>query len=167
MDYGQLNPQLGDEADYRTLVEALYSRKMAQIIDIVPNHMSAPLENCWWSNVLENGPGSPFAAYFDIDWRPVKEQLHDKILLPALGDQYGQVLECGELKLEYSDGAFFIRYYQVLLPLDPRTYRAILCAAWRNSRPPCRPTPKTFENWKALAPLWNTCPNAPNPIPAG
>jgi (1->4)-alpha-D-glucan 1-alpha-D-glucosylmutase len=127
VDYGRMNPELGGEDEYRALVEALYSRKMGQIIDIVPNHMSAaPLENRWWTNVLENGPGSPFASYFDIDWRPIKEQLHDKILLPVLGDQYGQVLESGELKLEYSGGAFFIRYYQMLLPLDPRTYRAIL-----------------------------------------
>jgi (1->4)-alpha-D-glucan 1-alpha-D-glucosylmutase len=127
VDYGQLNPELGDEADYRALVDALYSRKMGQIIDIVPNHMSAaPLENHWWTDVLENGPGSPFASYFDIDWNPIKEQLHNKILLPVLGDQYGQVLESGELNVEYSEGAFFIRYYQMLLPLDPRTYRAIL-----------------------------------------
>ncbi len=127
VDYGQLNPELGGEEQYRPLVEALSARKMGQIIDIVPNHMSAvPVENRWWTDVLENGPSSPFAAYFDIDWRPVKEQLHDRILLPVLGDQYGQVLERGELKLEYSEGAFFIRYYQTLFPLDPRTYRLIL-----------------------------------------
>jgi (1->4)-alpha-D-glucan 1-alpha-D-glucosylmutase len=127
VDYAQLNPELGGEKDYRALVGALHGRSMRQILDVVPNHMSAtPAENAWWSDVLENGPSSPHAAYFDIDWQPVKEELRNRILLPILGDQYGQVLESGELKLDYRDGAFFLRYYQAVLPLDPRTYRTIL-----------------------------------------
>ena len=121
------NPELGSEDDYRAMVEALHAQGMGQILDTVPNHMSAtPAENPWWTDVLENGPSSPHAAYFDIDWHPVKEELRNRILLPILGDQYGQVLESGELKLEYREGAFFLRYYQSLLPLDPRTYRTIL-----------------------------------------
>ena len=122
------------------MVEALHGRAMGQILDIVSNHMSAtPAENLWWNDVLENGPASPHAAYFDIDWRPVKEELRNRILLPILGDQYGQVLESGELKLEYREGAFFLRYYQSLLPLDPRTYRAILTHgldALKETQPP-------------------------------
>ena len=122
-----LNPELGTEEDYRAMIDSLHSRKMGHILDIVSNHMSAtPAENLWWNDVLENGPCSPYAAYFDIDWRPVKEQLQNKLLLPMLGDQYGQVLESGELKLEYRNGAFFIRYYQMSLPLDPQTYRMVL-----------------------------------------
>ena len=124
VDYAQLNPALGGEDDYRAMVAALHGRGMGQIVDVVPNHMSAaPAENAWWNDVLENGPSSPHAAYFDIDWRPVKEELRDKVLLPILGDQYGQVLERGELKLEFREGAFVLRYYESLLPLDPRTYR--------------------------------------------
>ncbi len=128
VDYGHLNPELGDENDYRALVAALHGRAMGQILDTVPNHMSAtPGENAWWTDVLENGPASPHAAYFDIDWRPVQEELRNRLLLPILGDQYGQVLESGELKLEYRGGAFFLRYFQSLLPIDPWTYRTILC----------------------------------------
>jgi (1->4)-alpha-D-glucan 1-alpha-D-glucosylmutase len=127
VDYAQLNPDLGSDADYRSLVEALHGCGMGQILDTVPNHMSAaPAENLWWTDVLENGPSSPHAAYFDIDWHPVKEELHDRILLPILGNQYGQVLESGELKLEYRQGGFFVRYYQLLLPLEPRSYRTVL-----------------------------------------
>lgn len=130
VDYGQLNPELGGENDYRALVAALHGRAMGQILDIVPNHMSAtPGENAWWTDVLENGPASPHAAYFDIDWQPVKEELRNRLLLPVLGDQYGQVLEAGELKLECRSGAFFLRYGQSLLPIDPWTYRTVLCHA--------------------------------------
>lgn len=127
VDYSQLNPELGSRSDYSSMVEALHKREMGQILDVVPNHMSAaPCENAWWDDVLENGPASPHAAYFDIDWRPIKEELRNKILLPVLGEQYGQVLEAGELQIEYRDGAFFLRYSQLCLPLDPRTYRTIL-----------------------------------------
>jgi (1->4)-alpha-D-glucan 1-alpha-D-glucosylmutase len=140
VDYSHLNPELGDKNDYRAMVEALHKRAMGQILDVVPNHMSAtPAENVWWNDVLENGSASPHAAYFDIDWRPVKEELRNKILLPILGDQYGQVLESGELKLEYRDGAFFVRYYQSLLPIEPRTYRTILTHgldALKEAQPP-------------------------------
>ena len=133
---------------------------MGQILDIVPNHMSAtPAENAWWNDVLENGPASPHAAYFDIDWRPVKEELRNRILLPILGDQYGQVLESGELKLEYREGAFFLRYFQSLLPIDPRTYRTILTPrAGRAEGQPSRRIPRTCANWRASSPRWSTCP---------
>jgi (1->4)-alpha-D-glucan 1-alpha-D-glucosylmutase len=127
VDYGQLNPELGTPEEYAALAAALGERGMGQLLDFVPNHMSvAPAENRWWQNVLENGPGSPFAAYFDIDWHPVKEELKHKILLPVLGGQFGQVLEAGQLTLEYREGAFFIRYFETVLPLNPKTATTIL-----------------------------------------
>ena len=127
VDYGQLDPELGDANDYRAMVETLHDNSMGQILDTVSNHMSAaPGENLWWNDVLENGPASPHAAFFDIDWHPIKDGLQNRVLLPILGGQYGQVLESGELKLEYRDGAFFLRYCRSLLPIDPRTYRAVL-----------------------------------------
>ncbi len=126
VDYSQLNPELGAEDDYRAMVDALGSRGMGQVLDVVPNHMSADPENAWWRDVLENGPGSPYASYFDIDWNPIKDELHNKILLPLLGDQYGRVLESGELQLAFRNGAFVLRYYDRELPLDPSTYALLL-----------------------------------------
>jgi (1->4)-alpha-D-glucan 1-alpha-D-glucosylmutase len=127
VDYTRLNPALGSEDDYRALTQALRAHGMGQLLDFVPNHMSiSPQENRWWNNVLENGPSSPYADYFDIDWRPVTEGLRNKILLPVLGGQYGQILEAGELRLEYRDGTFAVRYYKTVLPIDPRTFPAVL-----------------------------------------
>jgi (1->4)-alpha-D-glucan 1-alpha-D-glucosylmutase len=127
VDYGQLDPGLGDADDYRAMVEALHRDSLGQILDTVSNHMSAaPAENLWWTDVLENGPASPHAAFFDIDWHPIKDELQNRVLLPILGGQYGQVLESGDLKLEYRDGAFFLRYYHSLLPIEPRSYRDVL-----------------------------------------
>ena len=96
------------------------------ILDIVPNHMSTHASNRWWNDVLENGQSSPFASYFDIDWHPVKPELDGKVLLPVLGEQYGEVLETGELQVTYSDGTFNLRYMDRLLPLDPQTTSSLL-----------------------------------------
>ena len=77
---------------------------------------------------MENGQSSIYAAYFDIDWHPANPALHNKILLPFLGDHYGSVLENGELRLEFDSerGVFNVRYYEHLFPIDPRTYPYIL-----------------------------------------
>jgi (1->4)-alpha-D-glucan 1-alpha-D-glucosylmutase len=47
-------------------------------------------ENAFWLDVLENGPSSPYASFFDIDWHPVKQELENKILIPILGDQFAR-----------------------------------------------------------------------------
>lgn len=132
-DHNELNPALGGWDDFQVMSAELRKRGLGHVCDFVPNHMGIgePL-NKWWMDVLENGPSSAFAGHFDIDWKPVKEELRDKVLLPVLGDQYGAVLENGELKLSYESGAFFLRYYDHLFPLNPRTYRIILQEALKN-----------------------------------
>src|SRR5437870_12853470 len=82
--------------------------------------------NAWWSDVLMHGASSPYAPFFDIDWMPVKAELANRVLLPLLGDQYGAVLDRGELRLELSDGRLTIRYHDTVLPVAPRTYVQIL-----------------------------------------
>jgi len=71
LDHNQLNPEIGTEEEYRQFTQALKKYGMGQILDIVPNHMSiAGNENSWWMDVLENGPVSIYADFFDIDWNP-------------------------------------------------------------------------------------------------
>jgi (1->4)-alpha-D-glucan 1-alpha-D-glucosylmutase len=126
-DHNQLNQVVGSEADYDALVHELHARDMGQILDIVPNHMGiGESSNTWWMDVLENGPSSRYAPFFDIDWHPLKDELENKVLLPILGQQYGRVLENCELVLSYEDGAFFLHYWQTELPINPRTYVDIL-----------------------------------------
>jgi maltooligosyltrehalose synthase len=100
---------------------------MGILLDVVPNHMCiADVANRWWADVLENGPSSPFARSFDIDWRPPKAELQDKVLPPFLGDQYGRVLERGELRVVHAGGGFAVEYPGGVLPLAPRTWAAVL-----------------------------------------
>jgi (1->4)-alpha-D-glucan 1-alpha-D-glucosylmutase len=77
-------------------------------------------------DVLENGPSSTYADFFDIDWHPVKQELENKILIPILGDQYGTVLENGELRLGFEGGSFYVYYYDHRLPVIPKTYSNVL-----------------------------------------
>ena len=121
-----INPEVGDEEDYDRFCNKLLDLKMGQIIDIVPNHMGIGAENKLWLDVLEHGSNSRYASFFDIDWEPSKGPLFHKLLLPILGDQFGRVLEKGEIRLEYSDGRFQLCYYQALLPVDPASYDLIL-----------------------------------------
>src|SRR5207249_973999 len=78
-DHNQINPELGGEAAYRELVARLEEHGMGHILDMVPNHMAASTQNPWWYDVLENGPNSPYAHFFDIDWHPIKPELEDQL----------------------------------------------------------------------------------------
>jgi (1->4)-alpha-D-glucan 1-alpha-D-glucosylmutase len=127
VDHSQLDGALGGADEFDKLTSALKVYGMGLILDIVPNHMGiAEPSNAWWMDVLENGPSSSYASYFDIDWQPINPHLENKVLLPILEDQYGNMLEDGKLRLAYEDGAFFIYYYDAKLPVEPRTYSAIL-----------------------------------------
>ncbi|HEY2411992.1 MAG TPA: malto-oligosyltrehalose synthase [Pirellulaceae bacterium] len=125
-DHNQFNPELGGEAAYRTFVSKLQEHGMGHILDMVPNHMAASTQNPWWHDVLENGPNSPYAHFFDIDWHPIKPELADKLLLPILGQQYGEALEERQMAIEFRDGAFLVKYFDNELPLGPKTAVPIL-----------------------------------------
>jgi (1->4)-alpha-D-glucan 1-alpha-D-glucosylmutase len=126
-DHNALNPEVGSEAEYEALVAALAAQGLGQILDIIPNHMGvAEPGNVWWMDVLTHGPASYFARAFDIDWQPVKADLRNRLLLPILGSQFGEVLEKGELTLAYESGAFWIRYWEFVLPVDPRSTTLVL-----------------------------------------
>jgi len=126
-NHNELNPPIGTRADFDAMVASMQERDIGHIVDFVPNHMGiTDPENEWWMDVLENGPSSRFARFFDIDWDPLKAALHNKVLLPVLGSQYGAVLERGEFRLRFKEGAFFLTYFDWVFPINPRTYYFIL-----------------------------------------
>ncbi|HEX3651360.1 MAG TPA: malto-oligosyltrehalose synthase [Rhizomicrobium sp.] len=117
VDHSIVNPELGGEAAFRRLAEALRRNRLGLIVDIVPNHMAVDSGNRWWMDVLKNGRESRFADYFDIDW----DVLNGKILAAFLAKPYWQVLEAGEITVEKSDAdeASIVRYFDRVLPLRP------------------------------------------------
>jgi (1->4)-alpha-D-glucan 1-alpha-D-glucosylmutase len=130
VDHGHLNSELGGMPGYRRLTGRLAEAGLGQVLDIVPNHMAlAGRANAWWWDVLENGPSSVYASHFDIDWDPPQRKLAATVLMPVLGDQYGRVLEAGELVLERQHGSFTVRYHDHQAPISPRTLGGLLIKA--------------------------------------
>ena len=130
VDHGALNPELGDEAAFRRLGAAIARHGLAQILDFVPNHMGVGgADNPLWLDVLEWGPDSTYAEWFDIEWRSDRTYLRNKILVPFLGGQYGVELQNGKLLLQYDEetGTFAVWAYEVhKLPICPLHYGRIL-----------------------------------------
>jgi (1->4)-alpha-D-glucan 1-alpha-D-glucosylmutase len=84
---------------------------MGLLLDIVPNHMAASLDNPWWFDVLEKGEESEYAQFFDVNWEA------KKVLLPILGRPYGEVLEKHEIQLRVEKGRPIIQYFDHELPV--------------------------------------------------
>ena len=127
VSYEALSAELGGEAGFTSLSGDARARGMGLIVDFVPNHMGiANGENAMWEDVLENGQSSLYADFFDVEWHPLKRSLDGKVLLPVLGDQYGRVLERGELNLVRLGGRVRLKYFERLFPASPRTLAPIL-----------------------------------------
>jgi isoamylase len=134
VDHGKLNPELGSEADFTAFSDRLRELDLGLLVDTVPNHVGiASGQNALWDDVLENGPSSLFADFFDIAWSPPRPDLTNRVLLPILGDQYGAVLERGELSVVWEEPSFKLAYYERRLPLAPETLAPLLEAVLARS----------------------------------
>ena len=116
VDHSKVSSELGGEHAYDRLWTALDQAKMSQMLDIVPNHMAIHRENPWWWDVLENGPSSAYADFFDVDWEPPERRIHNTVLMPVLEDQYGILLEAGKLKVVREGAAFEVRIGDKVFP---------------------------------------------------
>jgi (1->4)-alpha-D-glucan 1-alpha-D-glucosylmutase len=127
VDHARVNEELGGAAGHERLQAALGSAELGMVVDIVPNHMAiGGPENRWWWDVLENGPSSRFASYFDVEWDPPEAHLRNLVLLPVLGDHYGVVLENRELRLVRDGGWFAITYHEQRFPVSPRSIDGVI-----------------------------------------
>jgi (1->4)-alpha-D-glucan 1-alpha-D-glucosylmutase len=130
VDHQALNPELGTCDDFDAMTAAFRANGLGHILDFVPNHMGVGgADNPLWLDVLEWGPDSACAGWFDIEWRSERAYLRDKLLVPFLGDQYGAELYSGKLRLKFDsdDGTFAVWAYDVhKLPICPLHYGRIL-----------------------------------------
>ena len=121
-----LNPELGGQHDFDELAAEAHRHQMGLLLDIVPNHMAASSDNRWWLDVLENGPSSRYAHFFDIEWDGPSGGTLNRVLLPILGSPYGDTLESGEIRIEASNRDFHLCYFEHELPLALESYGMIL-----------------------------------------
>lgn len=146
-----LNPELGGQEAFDRLVRTLHDHEMGLLLDIVPNHMAASSENLWWRDVLENGPSSRFAHFFDIEWdRAGPSALENRVLLPILDSPYGETLEHGDIQIESDPSGYHLRYADMHLPLSTVSYRHIL---ERGAAEIERAVGSTSDDWAAYSRL--------------
>ncbi|MEA2983767.1 MAG: (1-_4)-alpha-D-glucan 1-alpha-D-glucosylmutase [Alphaproteobacteria bacterium] len=129
IDHNGFNPELGGEAGFLRLSQALTKADIGLILDFVPNHMGVHhADNAWWLDMLEWGPKSPHADSFDIEWETLPERPRGGVLLPILGRPYGEALESGEIELRYDprEGSFSAWYFDHRMPIGPSRYGEIL-----------------------------------------
>ena len=130
VDYGTLNPELGGEAAFGRLAEALKAQGLRLLLDFVPNHMGVGgADNAFWLDLLEWGEEADHAGWFDVEWVNDRTDLRHKVLVPVLGDQYGVVLEQGDLALRFdaAEGTFAVwAHGSHKLPVCPMHYEFIL-----------------------------------------
>jgi len=119
VDPQKVNLEIGGEEGHAHFCAALKNLGMGQVLDIVPNHMATGPDNKYWWDVLENGPSSRFASWFDIDWNSAEVKLQNKILIPVLGDQYGRVLSAGQFAIQFDGQCFQMQYMDHVFPLSP------------------------------------------------
>ena len=121
VDHQRVNNELGGEEGHHRFCARLAELELGQVLDIVPNHMAVGARNHNWWDVLENGPSSRFATWFDIDWHSSEVKLQNKVLIPVLGDQYGRVLTAGQIQIDRERGSLCVRYGENIYPLAPRS----------------------------------------------
>ncbi len=126
VDHHRVNAELGGQQAHEAFSKRLGQLGLGQVLDIVPNHMSVDRENRMWWDVLENGPASRFATFFDIDWNSAEEKLRDKVLMPVLGDQYGRVLSRGEIRIVREGTTFLVKYGEQAFPVAPQSLSPVL-----------------------------------------
>ena len=121
IDHNRFDPALGGQEGFERLSAALRQAGIGLILDIVPNHMAASLQNPWWRSVVQWGEASRYAGHFDIDWSR-------RLTLPILGRPVDEALDLDELSLALDTrrGALALAYFDNLLPLHPATWAEAL-----------------------------------------
>jgi (1->4)-alpha-D-glucan 1-alpha-D-glucosylmutase len=122
-----VNTELGGEEALTRFHQALQGHNLGNVVDVVPNHVSVadPATNRRWWNVLRDGPTSPDARFFDIDWSPPEPKLNGKVLLAVLANDYADELADGAITLvavgTAADRSYEIAYGDLRLPVAPST----------------------------------------------
>lgn len=122
----KINPEIGTEEQLIHLSERLNQLGIQWLQDIVPNHMAFDSHNTWLKDVLEKGQKSIYASFFDVPW--TGKIYHGKIMLPFLGSPLEDVITKGELKIDFEEPRFVLKYFENSYPLRLRSYISILQA---------------------------------------
>jgi (1->4)-alpha-D-glucan 1-alpha-D-glucosylmutase len=120
VDHSLVSRDLGGEDQLVRLAQIAHGHELGIVVDVVPNHMAVPeplhLNRQLWE-VLRDGPRSPLAHWFDVDW----SLLGGRLGLPVLGDELFAVAARGELEVQELDGQPVLRYFDQVFPVAAGT----------------------------------------------
>jgi (1->4)-alpha-D-glucan 1-alpha-D-glucosylmutase len=136
VDPQKVNCEIGGEQGHAYFCDTLRALDLGQVLDIVPNHMATGPDNRYWWDVLENGPSSRYASWFDVDWNSAEVKLQNKVLIPVLGEQYGRALSANQIAIHYESESFQVRYMDHRFPLAPRSLALPLALAAKSINAP-------------------------------
>lgn len=127
--HNAIREEFGGREGFERLLAVVREADLELILDYVPNHAGVGPYNEAWQHVLAYGRHSEYARYFDIDWDPLEQTLQGKVLLPFLGQSYGQALDTGKISIIWQDGRFYAAYFDNRFALSPASYADILAVA--------------------------------------
>lgn len=159
-DPRRFNPEIGSAEEFESFYRRVKELGMKHLMDVVPNHMGIiGNNNPWWNDVLENGPSSAYAHYFDINWgQQNKAYLTNRVLIPILGDHYGRILENQEIHLMFSGREFTVGYAEHVFPVAPQTYPLILNHDPGAFEPLAYGEPQLIESFRKLVRSFDELP---------
>jgi (1->4)-alpha-D-glucan 1-alpha-D-glucosylmutase len=116
VDPNEIDPAIGGREGFERMSTRLKEAGLGLILDIVPNHMAASVENAWWRDVLRHGKHSQYARHFDIDWSK-------KLTLPVLGKDLGPAIAANEVRLvrDPRDRSLAVAYFETVFPISDET----------------------------------------------
>lgn len=125
VDHDRINTEIGGREGFDRMAAALGARGLSVVVDVVPNHMAVPtpvrLNHALWS-VLRDGPDSPYARWFDVDWSAANHA----VLMPVLADRIGAVVAAGGIRLDRDGTEPVLRYGNHEFPVRAGTENAPL-----------------------------------------
>src|SRR5882757_5505524 len=125
VDHTRVRAEFGGEQGLRELSRTAREHGLGLILDLVPNHMAVPvpehLNGPLWQ-VLRDGPSSPYASWFDIDWAAQD----GKVLLPVLGEPLPDAIGRLSVVRDKAAGGKALAYYEHRFPLRPGTEKSPL-----------------------------------------
>ncbi|MDQ1603894.1 MAG: (1-_4)-alpha-D-glucan 1-alpha-D-glucosylmutase, partial [Actinomycetota bacterium] len=120
VDHSRLSEDLGGSVSFHRLTDEAARRGLGVVVDVVPNHMAVPTpvwQNAALWSVLREGPASPYAHWFDVDWAAQERA----ILMPVLGRRVGDCVRDGEIVVDRSGTEPVVRYFDHVFPVRPGT----------------------------------------------
>ncbi|QXJ26525.1 malto-oligosyltrehalose synthase [Actinomadura graeca] len=118
VDHARLSDELGGPEAFGAMAARFRAHGLRLLVDVVPNHMAVPERrdlNAPLAAVLAEGPSSPYARWFDVDW----DAGGGRIVLPGDGEpNYRRFFDIsGLIGLRQEEPEVFDRTHALLLRL--------------------------------------------------